>query len=382
MNDIIKKAELFVIDIFNSSLPETYVYHNYAHTRYVVKKVKEIAKAEKIGDDEKEAVVLAAWFHDLGYIDGKKGHEQRSAEMATQFLKGHDYPSEKTAVVLSCIKATDFNTTPETLLHQIIRDADTAHFAEEDYPNYSKMLKTECEIIDKCNLSKSEWNAGNIKVFNNHKYFTPYANATWLAPKIKNLHALNKAADKKSKPEAVESNRSERSVDTLFRVTIKNHITLSDIADTKANILLSVNAIIISVLISNLLPKLSESGHQYLVVPTITFVIFSAISIILSVMATRPNVTAGTFTKEDVADKKVNLLFFGNFYKMKLSDYEEALKVVMDDKDYLYSSMTKDLYFLGQVLSRKYTLLRWTYTIFIIGIIVSVVSFGLSYYFQ
>ncbi|MBK8516645.1 MAG: HD domain-containing protein [Saprospiraceae bacterium] len=382
MNDIIKKAEQFVIDTFNTSLPEIYVYHNYTHTRYVVKKVKEIAKAEKITEEEKEMVVLAAWFHDLGYIDGKKGHEERSANMASRFLRENDYPVEKEEVVIGCIKATDFNFTPITLLNQMIRDADTAHFAEDNYSDYSKMLKTECEILDGCNMSKKEWNSENIKIFNTHNYFTKYANATWLASKNKNLLSLNKSATKKAKSKSDDNNRSERSVDTLFRVTLKNHITLSDIADTKANILLSVNAIIISVLISNLVPRLSDTENHYLMIPTITFVIFSAISIILSVMATRPNVTAGTFTQEDVDNKKVNLLFFGNFHKMKLVDYEAALKVVMDDKDYLYSSMTKDLYFLGQVLSRKYSLLRLTYTIFIVGIIVSIVSFGLSYYFQ
>jgi hypothetical protein len=98
-------------------------------------------------------------------------------------------------------------------------------------------------------------------------------------------------------------------------------------------------------------------------------------------MATRPNITSGKFTKEDIDAKKVNLLFFGNFHSMKLLEFEKALQVVMNDKEYLYSSMTKDLYFLGQVLNRKYKLLRLTYTIFMIGIIVSILCFGISYYF-
>ena len=82
------------------------------------------------------------------------------------------------------------------------------------------------------------------------------------------------------------------------------------------------------------------------------------ISIVLSVLATRPNVTKGEFTKEDVANKKVNLLFFGNFHQMSLKDFEWAMGEMMKDKDYLYGSLTKDLYFLGLVLNRKYSLLR------------------------
>ena len=103
---------------------------------------------------------------------------------------------------------------------------------------------------------------------------------------------------------------------------------------------------------------------------------------ILSVLATRPNVTEGKFSKKDVEDKKVNLLFFGNFHKMSLPEFEWAIGELMKDKDYLYSSMTKDLYFLGKVLNRKYKILRITYLVFMIGIIVSVLAFAFAFKMQ
>jgi hypothetical protein len=156
---------------------------------------------------------------------------------------------------------------------------------------------------------------------------------------------------------------------------MRNHLKLSDIADTKANILLSVNAIIISLVLANLLPKLDNPTNDYLIYPTAIFILFSIASMILSILATRPNVTGGEFTKEDVTQKKVNLLFFGNFHKMQLKDYEWAIQELIKDKRYVYASLTKDLYFLGIVLDRKYKLLRWTYTIFMIGMILSVVAF-------
>jgi hypothetical protein len=97
------------------------------------------------------------------------------------------------------------------------------------------------------------------------------------------------------------------------------------------------------------------------------------------VLATRPNVTSGEFTKEDIKQKKFNLLFFGNFQKMKLEEFEWAMGEMMQDRDYLYSSMKKDLYFLGLVLHKKYKILRITYTIFLIGIIVSVIAFAVAF---
>ena len=174
----------------------------------------------------------------------------------------------------------------------------------------------------------------------------------------------------------------ERGIETMFRVALRNHITLSDIADTKANILLSVNAIIISMTLSTLIPKLDNPSNHYLIIPSIVFILFTVASIILSIMATRPNVTEGKFTKEDVANKKVNLLFFGNFHQMSMPDFEWAMHEMMKDRDYLYGSLTKDLYFLGLVLNRKYKLLRTTYTVFMIGIIISVIVFAIAFQMQ
>ncbi|RZM23387.1 MAG: phosphohydrolase, partial [Pedobacter sp.] len=76
---------------------------------------------------------------------------------------------------------------------------------------------------------------------------------------------------------------------------------------------------------------------------------------------------------------KTNLLFFGNFYKMQLEEYQWAMNEMMKDNDYLYNSMIKDLYFLGLVLHRKYKLLRITYNIFMFGIIVSVIAFVIAF---
>lgn len=153
---------------------------------------------------------------------------------------------------------------------------------------------------------------------------------------------------------------------------------LSDIADTKANILLSVNAIIISMALANLIPKLDNPSNDYLFYPTFLFIIFSIASMVMSVLATKPNVTSGQFTEEEVKSKKVNLLFFGNFHKMELAQYNWAMTHLIKDKDYIYSSLAKDLYFLGIVLERKYRILRWTYTIFMVGMVLSVIVFGIA----
>lgn len=382
MDSIVQKASQFVLDYLNNNLGTNFIYHNYQHAYYVVSKIKELIQAENLTEDEKEIVFLAGWFHDIGYTVDKAKHEDHSMAIAKKYLERHHYDVAKTAQVLACINATKLHEKPTNLLEEIVFDADFAHLADKNYETFSATLRLEFENI-KCGVySKKEWLEENIKVFNEHKYYTKYANLNWNPQKNENLKALYKQLNKrikKTKKKAASGNRSERSVDTLFRVTLKNHIALSDIADTKANILLSVNAIIISIALSNLIPKFDNPKNAFLVYPTIVFVAFSVVAIILSVVATRPSITSGKFTKEDVANKKVNLLFFGNFHKMSLPEFEEGINQVMNDKDYLYGSMSKDLYFLGKVLDRKYRILRWTYSIFMVGIVVSVLAFAISY---
>jgi hypothetical protein len=96
-------------------------------------------------------------------------------------------------------------------------------------------------------------------------------------------------------------------------------------------------------------------------------------------LSTRPNITTGKFTRADIEKKKVNLLFFGNFYNMPLPEYEWAIREMINDDKYLYAAMIKDQYYLGKVLAKKYKLLRWAYNIFMVGIVVSVIAFLLVF---
>ncbi|WP_253256062.1 Pycsar system effector family protein [Formosa algae] len=186
----------------------------------------------------------------------------------------------------------------------------------------------------------------------------------------------------KKKANKSGSKKVGRGVETMYRVTLRNHMTLSGIADSKANILLSVNAIILSVALSNLVPKLDNASNSFLVYPTLVLLIFTVSAIVLSVISTRPNVSStNVVTRDMIKANKTNILFFGNFYKMTLEDFEWGIDYLKENEDKLYSSLTKDLYYLGLVLERKYRLLRLTYTVFMVGIIVSALTFIISYHY-
>ena len=395
MKNLLIEAENFVVNFLNEKLESSFVYHSVFHTQRVVEKTQVLIEGLKIDEESANHLLLAAWFHDTGYTKSIENHENESVKIAEVFFNEQNVSGKVVSEVSKLILATKMGVKPTSELEKIIRDADCAHLGSKNFSDYTSLLRKEWELTKECIVSDEKWNEENIQFLTNHRFHTDFAAKNWGKGESKNLAQLLKTQKKiaqentklKQKKEALALKKNkvelpERGIETMFRVALRNHITLSDIADTKANILLSVNAIIISMTLSTLIPKLDNPSNHYLIIPSIVFILFTVASIILSIMATRPNVTEGKFTKVDVANKKVNLLFFGNFHQMNLPDFEWAMDEMMKDRDYLYGSLTKDLYFLGLVLNRKYKLLRITYTVFMIGIIASVIAFAVAFRIQ
>jgi len=387
--NIIQQAEDFVFAHFKDNLSPSYTYHNFNHTLRVVNATEKLIEKHQVPAMEKTALLLAAWFHDTGYTGGGDKHEQRSIVIFNSFAQNTSADAPTTALTAQLIRATDVTHEPVSLAEQIIRDADTAHFADPNYVLICELLREEWRLLGFKTYTDLEWASENRRILTQcHRFYTDYAKRKWQPQKdvnialvqqqIKTLEA-DQAKNEGKKKKAEKEERPERGIETMFRTTLNNHTHLSQIADSKANILLSVNAIIISIALSTLVPKLDSPGNVHLVLPTFIMVMFSVVSIIFAILSTKPKVTRGLFTREEIGQKNINLLFFGNFYKMPVGEYLWAMNEMMKDKEYLYDSMIKDLYYLGIVLNRKYKLLRITYTIFMVGIIVSVIAFVLAF---
>ena len=392
-SDLVQKAGNKATQILKDKLPVEFVYHNINHTNRVVDSALEIIDNSTLTDEEIEVILVSAWFHDVGYIDGCKDHEENSQKYAEEFLKEQKAEKPFIEKVKSCIDATRIKPEPESLPEKVIKDADASHLAADDYDATSELLRQEWKLMEIKDYDPDEWIDVNIQMLSNiHQYYTNYAKENWQPKKRENLSELLKKKKKQEKKIEKEKQKARykadfkndnpaRSIQTLFRTTLRNHINLSEIADTKANILLSVNAIIISLALSNIIPKLDNPTNQHLMIPSMILVLFSVITIIMSIMSTRPQLTQGKFTKEQVRKREVNILFFGNFHKMNFDNYKWGIDQIMDDKDYVYEALTRDLHSLGIVLARKYNLLRLTYTVFVVGLLLSVISFLLAFTF-
>ncbi|XOV94449.1 MAG: Pycsar system effector family protein [Bacteroidota bacterium] len=389
---ILTEAQIYAQQILKNQLPEKIVYHSFEHTRHVVEAALEIAINSEVSPEDMEIVELAAWFHDLGYTGTITNHEEKSVEIVLRFLKEQNYDQEKTEHVIACIRATKMPQNPTNKLEKIICDADLVHLANDKYLEISGLLQKEMEKIHGEEIKDEDWYKTNKAFIENHQFFTSYARDNYSEKVKKNLDIVKKKIERmsgekdedvkaleekvkklKRKLKEVNEIKPTRGIETMFRLTSKNHLDLSSMADTKANIMISVNSIILSVIVSVLMRRLEDYPH--LTIPAIVLTIVCLTTIVFAILATRPNISKGTFTDEDIHNKKTNLLFFGNFHGMGMAKYEWAMKEMMQDGDYLYSSLIRDIYLLGVVLGKKYKLLRISYTIFMFGFVVSILLF-------
>lgn len=189
-NSLLIEAKEFITKLFKERLDSKYSYHNLEHTKCVVMGIETICKAEKIDQEKITALLLAGWFHDIGYIDGRENHEKRGVKIALDFLQNKNISDNIQQKVSDIILATTFNYTPKNILEKIIKDADNAHLANENYPvSLEKLRKEWKNLMDKkyCN---EDWNLLNIEFIKKHQYYTKFAQKEWQVLKEKNLRLI------------------------------------------------------------------------------------------------------------------------------------------------------------------------------------------------
>ncbi|MCD4791002.1 MAG: DUF5706 domain-containing protein [Bacteroidales bacterium] len=385
--DLVQEAGNYVTKLMEDKLPDTIEYHSIDHVKYVVDSSEFIGKRCGLSEDEINIVKLCAWFHDIGFIITPENNEKVCAKIATEFLTSKGIDDSIITQVKNCILATCIPQQPKDLISRVLCDADLKHLSEDNYFEWIENLRKELINISGEKISKRKFHSMSVKFFQRHEYHTDFAKKKLQPKKEKNLQLLQKEIymlEQKKEKELLETKQKKakpkgysRGVESMFRLTARNQISLSSIADNKSNILISVNAIIMSVAMTVLVTRFDETPN--IILPTLIFLVFCLVTIVFAILSTRPNISSGKFSKEDIKQNKVNLLFFGNFYNMELDDYEWAIGELMKNDENLYSTMIKDQHSLGKVLAKKYKLLRIAYNVFMIGIIISVLAFVFAF---
>jgi predicted metal-dependent HD superfamily phosphohydrolase len=393
-SELVRRARIFAEEMFRDRAFEKRSFHNITHTLDVVKAVQEIGTQSELDEDEIESALIAAWLHDIGYAEGAQDHERKAADKTKALLTEWGAPHKKILEVTEAIMSTKVPQQPRSLISKVLCDADLYHLSDSACQEKSDKLREEWEKLGDKSLTDIEWIRTNLAFMENHQYHTPYGQTILQQGKKKNIKKLRKMLDPegngkkhhkleeelvklRSKLEKEKVLKPDRGIETMFRTTSQNHLMLSQMADNKANILITINSIILSVVVSVLVRKLEENPR--LVIPTIMLIGVCLTTTVFAILSTRPNLSTGRFTRDDVKRKRINLLFFGNFHGMAIEDYEWSMKEMMKDADYLYGSLIKDIYYLGIVLGKKYRFLRIAYNVFMFGFVLSILSFIIAF---
>lgn len=190
MTDIVIKSEKFVREFLNENLPEERCFHNIDHAQDVVCAVQEIGRPCSLSVDDLRIVSVAAWFHDTGYCYDFAGHEESSIDIADGFLSSENCSRPFIEKVQECIWATRMPQYPDSLLEQVICDADLYHFSKANYDDYSRKLRKEWAAVDGRNYSDRDWSLTNLKFLTIHCYHTPYGKDVLTSRKQENIQKL------------------------------------------------------------------------------------------------------------------------------------------------------------------------------------------------
>jgi hypothetical protein len=353
----------------------------------VVEAASQIADHYQISDGDTFVLTTAAWFHDLGYFVNADNHEEHGVHLAQEFLHELQVEPETIARISDVILATRIPQHPKTRLQEILCDADLFHFGMTNFWQLSKRLRKEREQRENRSITKTEWRRQTIETLANHQYFTDYCQLLLGHGKMANIKKLqdkellqgykmdNINDETESRIKKIEGKINDRNkfAVTMFRVSSSNNQRLSDMADRKAHIMISVNAIILSAIISLVLRRLDQ--YSYMAWPSYLIICVTVLTMIYCILATRPSLPKGNFKLHELEEKKVNLLFFGNYSKMSIEDYTLAMEQIINNVELSYKTLIKDVYAQGVVLERKYKFLRTAYNIFMFGVILSALAF-------
>jgi len=408
LNFILSEAKEFAIKKI-IDYPDKVIYHDIKFAKRYQKHIDTVSACDSLDEETVLLGRIAAWFISASYDNFKvqidkdlqttSNQTKKTLGTIAEFAESKEIPEPYLSQIRTSVNEIFLPGKPNTNLSKLLFDAMTLDLILGNNQKHLKQLYEEL-LLNDVSMSKKKWNETSIGILKKINFNLPLCKAE-MQPKIdlliqdlekdkKNIKkqsdiALRKEFDiseqelKELKKKLKNSQgRDDRGIQTMFRTTSKNHYTMNEMVDKKANIMITVNAIILSLVLGGLIGQVNDHGHLHFDsnnVPILLLTITSMLSIIFAILSIRPDVTHGSFTEQEIRNKEGNLLFYGNYHDMSFKDYEWGFMQMMNDQQYLYSTMIKDLYFLGKVLHRKYRQIRISLTIFLFGLTTSVASF-------
>ena len=385
-NPLIKQAKSYLISAIGQQQDGRLLVHNYALGIALSDIALDLGKKEQLSVEYLELVQLAALFLPSGFYFNYQQPASYSNKIASQFFDTETYASDKKALILDNISRVLNKQAPDHPIGSVLSDSYNIHLfllqQEERHPQ----LQLERDFMLSQRFTKVEWAKLLLDELLRVQLYTHAAQAQYQPVLAQTIHKYRLEVEKRASRlldsgdhfAELEKKAPVRGVQTYFRSNYRNHINLSAIADNKANIMIGINAILISVLITFLSYRNIGENQPQVLLPIIIFLASGLASLIFAVLAVRPKVTMVNPEGTTIDEAKKNITFFGNFVTLSLDEYEAAMDEVFNDSSLLYGNMVRDLYFLGKVLEKKYRFLAMSYNIFMIGFITTVLTFVIA----
>ncbi|MBL87817.1 MAG: hypothetical protein CMO82_14335 [Winogradskyella sp.] len=398
ISQIVNNIKDYTFEIIDKESDKN-LYTTISRVYSIEKNINTIIKEDKIENIDIDCLYLANYVlnieqattkaNTLNFKDSETSINEILDSLRLKFKLNSETVNRVKTII---IESFPFNET-KLLESKIISDANIMDFAGNQGRDRLKKMYEQM-ILKDFKLSKSNWYDTLIGILDGYRITTHFGQ-THVQPSIdklykslrkerkdhknhtnlilqKELKISDQEIKKLKKDISKIKGRDDRGIQTLFRNTSRNHYTLNKMVDGKARIMITINSIILSLILGGIIGK--SSNEVVLNIPSIIFAVTNLISIAFAIISITPNKTQGNFTEEDIRSKKGNLLYFGNFHNMHYRDFEWAFLQLLQDKDYLYTSMIKDFYYQGQILQVKNKLIRISLYSFLIGLVAAIAS--------
>ena len=288
--ELLHETALFIKEYYQKEFSSDFSFHNYARAVNIVRNCNTIGAQMNLDKEELKVLQLASWFQETGYVKDYYNYQTESVKIADKYFRGNGVDEDIIAIIRETILSTRYPQQPVTLMARVLCDAVMYHFAEKNLPQNIENLSREQREVLKKTYSDNDGLVEIINTMNDHFYFTSAAREMFEKKKQKQKKLLQKKLNALQVSPAEHSNNEkqlqtneknvdpvsedmklERGVETFFRITERKHMELSNLAHDKAGLLISINAIVISIVLSVLITKLEES--KFLLFPTLLFVI-------------------------------------------------------------------------------------------------------------
>lgn len=363
-------------------LPAHYIFHNFEHSEEVLEVAKKLFEAYDLKKKSWEALQYAILFMHTGFtVDPQRVHEESMA-VCRSYLEELGQEESQIQLVNQLIQSLKSDSSLETLEEKILHDAYWSFVGRKRFFDRIKLLRLEQEELSGKKFLEKEWQEKALQLILNTKFLTREAQDRYNERKSKNLAKQMELVQEGEQATKRKKSGKDigRGIDTVFRTTMRNHINLSSIADGKANMIISINTVMLSILITVGSAGFSMSTYTVadkvlILIPVLILMITALVAIIFAVMSAMPTILTRKKNESNSNNKDKSSLFFGNFLQLKKEEFVDYMKYLKMDQEILYDDLARDLYNLGIVLDKKYKLLTTSYRVFVFGLSISFIGF-------